>query len=206
MGQITVEKNVGGIEGLCVIIPAVHGDNRGYFMETYSQRDMKEAGIDITFVQDNQSCSTKGVLRGLHFQKQFPQTKLVRAIKGRVFDVAVDLRKNSETYGKWYGVELNEESKKQFLIPKGFAHGFLVLSDVAEFCYKCDDFYHPNDEGGLAWNDPGIGIKWPELVGEYPGNADSVGYTFEDGTKLNLSDKDKKWGTLKNTSTFENLR
>lgn len=202
MGQITVEKNVGGIEGLCVITPAVHGDNRGYFMETYSQRDMEEAGINIVFVQDNQSCSTKGVLRGLHFQKQFPQTKLVRAIKGRVFDVAVDLRTNSKTYGKWYGVELTEENKKQFLIPKGFAHGFLVLSDVAEFCYKCDDFWHANDEGGLAWNDPAIGIKWPELVGEYKGNADSEGYTLEDGTALNLSDKDKKWDTLENTFKF----
>lgn len=202
MGQITVEKNVGGIEGLCVITPAVHGDNRGYFMETYSQRDMEEAGINIVFVQDNQSCSTKGVLRGLHFQKQFPQTKLVRAIKGRVFDVAVDLRTNSKTYGKWYGVELTEENKKQFLIPKGFAHGFLVLSDVAEFCYKCDDFWHANDEGGLAWNDPAIGIKWPELVGEYKGNADSEGYTLEDGIALNLSDKDKKWDTLENTFKF----
>ncbi|WP_028518381.1 dTDP-4-dehydrorhamnose 3,5-epimerase [Ruminococcus flavefaciens] len=202
MGQITVEKNVGGIEGLCVITPAVHGDNRGYFMETYSQRDMEEAGIDIVFVQDNQSCSAKGVLRGLHFQKQFPQTKLVRAIKGRVFDVAVDLRKDSKTYGKWYGVELTEENKKQFLIPKGFAHGFLVLSDIAEFCYKCDDFYHANDEGGLAWNDPAIGIQWPELVGEYKGSADSEGYTLNDGTVLNLSDKDKKWDTLENTFTF----
>jgi dTDP-4-dehydrorhamnose 3,5-epimerase len=202
MGQITVEKNVGGIEGLCVITPAVHGDNRGYFMETYSQRDMAEAGIDILFVQDNQSCSTKGVLRGLHFQKQFPQTKLVRAIKGRVFDVAVDLRKDSKTYGKWYGVELTEENKKQFLIPKGFAHGFLVLSDNAEFCYKCDDFYHPNDEGGLAWNDPKIGIEWPEVVGDYPGNADSTEYMLADGTALNLSDKDKKWDTLENTFTF----
>ncbi|MBR6994767.1 MAG: dTDP-4-dehydrorhamnose 3,5-epimerase [Ruminococcus sp.] len=202
MGQITVEKNVGGIEGLCVITPAVHGDNRGYFMETYSQRDMEEAGIDIVFVQDNQSCSTKGVLRGLHFQKQFPQTKLVRAIKGSVFDVAVDLRSGSATYGKWYGVLLTEENKKQFLIPKGFAHGFLVLTDVAEFCYKCDDFWHPNDEGGLAWNDPAIGIEWPELVGEYKGSADSEGYTLKDGTVLNLSDKDKKWDTLENTFKF----
>lgn len=193
MGQITVEKNVGGIEGLCVITPAVHGDNRGYFMETYSQRDMEEAGINIVFVQDNQSCSTKGVLRGLHFQKLYPQTKLVRVIKGRVFDVAVDLRKDSKTYGKWYGIELTAENKKQFLIPKGFAHGFLVLSDIAEFCYKCDDFYHPNDEGGLAWNDPEIGIDWPELVGEYKGNADSEGYALADGTALQLSDKDKKW-------------
>ena len=193
MGQITVEKNVGGIEGLHVITPAVHGDSRGYFMETYSQRDMEEAGIYLTFVQDNQSMSTKGVLRGLHFQKKFPQTKLVRVIKGRVFDVAVDLRKDSATYGKWYGVELTEENKKQFLIPRGFAHGFLVLSDTAEFCYKCDDFYHPNDEGGLAWNDPSIGVVWPEVIGEYRGSADSAGYTLQDGTPLNLSEKDKEW-------------
>lgn len=202
MGQIKVEKNVGGIEGLCVITPAVHGDNRGYFMETYSQRDMEEAGINITFVQDNQSCSTKGVLRGLHFQKQFPQTKLVRAIKGRVFDVAVDLRTGSSTYGKWYGVELTEENKKQFLIPKGFAHGFLVLSDIAEFCYKCDDFYHANDEGGLAWNDPEIGIKWPELTGNYNNSASSEGYALEDGAPLNLSDKDQKWLGFKDTFKF----
>lgn len=196
MGQIKVEKDVGGIKGLCVIIPTVHGDSRGYFMETYSQRDMEEAGLNITFVQDNQSMSTKGVLRGLHFQKNFPQTKLVRVIKGRVFDVAVDLRKGSATYGKWYGEELTEENKKQFLIPRGFAHGFLVLSDVAEFCYKCDDFYHPNDEGGLAWNDPAIGIVWPEVVGEYRGSADSQGYTLKDGSVLNLSEKDKHWGLL----------
>ena len=193
MGQITVEKNAGGIAGLCVITPAVHGDNRGYFMETYSQRDMLEAGLDITFVQDNQSMSVKGVLRGLHFQKNFPQTKLVRCIKGSVFDVAVDLRPGSATYGKWYGVELTEENKKQFLIPRGFAHGFLVLSDTAEFCYKCDDFYHPNDEGGLAWNDPEIGITWPQLVGNYPGNASAEGYTLSDGTPLNLSEKDQNW-------------
>lgn len=201
MGQITVEKNVSGIQGLCVITPAVHGDNRGYFMETYSQRDMEDAGININFVQDNQSMSTKGVLRGLHFQKNFPQTKLVRAIKGSVFDVAVDLRKNSETYGKWYGIELSEENKKQFLIPKGFAHGFLVLSDTAEFCYKCDDFYHPNDEGGLAWNDPEIGIEWPMLQGRYNGTASGEGYTV-DGTPLNLSDKDQKWAGIKDTFKF----
>ena len=202
MGQIKVEKNVGGIEGLCVIMPAVHGDNRGYFMETYSQRDMAEAGLDIPFVQDNQSMSTKGVLRGLHFQKQFPQTKLVRAIKGSVFDVAVDLRAGSVTYGKWYGVELTEENKKQFLIPKGFAHGFLVLTDTAEFCYKCDDFYHANDEGGLAWNDPEIGIEWPQVMGEYQGSASATGYTLADGTPLNLSDKDQKWTGLKDTFKF----
>ncbi|MBD5436206.1 MAG: dTDP-4-dehydrorhamnose 3,5-epimerase [Treponema sp.] len=201
MGQIKVEKNVGGIEGLCVITPAVYGDSRGYFMETYNQHDMKDAGIDITFVQDNQSCSTKGVLRGLHFQKQFPQTKLVRVIKGSVFDVAVDLRKESKTYGKWHGVELTEENKKQFLIPKGFAHGFLVLSDVAEFCYKCDDFYHPNDEGGLAWNDPTIGIDWG-IVGNYNGSASAEGYALKDGTKLNLSEKDQKWLGLKESFQF----
>ena len=175
MGQILVEKNVGGIHGLCVIEPKVHGDSRGYFMETYNQNDMHEAGLDMVFVQDNQSCSVKGVLRGLHYQKDFPQGKLVRAIKGKVFDVAVDLRQDSETYGKWCGVELTEENKKQFYIPEGFAHGFLVLSDVAEFCYKCTNFYHPGDEGGLAWNDPTIGIVWPELVGVYQGTASSEG-------------------------------
>lgn len=195
MGQITVEKNVAGIEGLCVITPAVHGDSRGYFMETYSQRDMEEAGISITFVQDNQSMSTKGVLRGLHFQKTFPQTKLVRVIKGSVFDVAVDLRKDSNTYGKWFGIELTEVNKKQFLIPKGFAHGFLVLSEVAEFCYKCDDFYHPNDEGGLAWNDPAIGVIWPRVNGEYKGTASAEGYSV-DGVSLTISDKDQLWPAI----------
>lgn len=199
MAQIQVEKNVNGIEDLCVITPAVHGDNRGYFMETYSQRDMEENGIFIPFVQDNQSMSAKGVLRGLHFQKHYPQTKLVRVIKGSVFDVAVDLRPGSKTFGKWYGIELTEENKKQFLIPKGFAHGFLVLSDVAEFCYKCDDFYHGDDEGGLAWNDPDIGIVWPQLVGSYTGTASSQGYALSDGTKLNLSEKDQKWALLHKT-------
>ena len=142
MGQIKVQKNVGGIQGLRIIEPAVHGDSRGYFMETYNQNDMAAAGLSMVFVQDNQSCSVKGVLRGLHYQKAFPQGKLVRVIKGKVFDVAVDLRQGSETYGKWFGVELSEENKKQFYIPEGFAHGFLVLSDIAEFCYKCTDFYH----------------------------------------------------------------
>lgn len=195
MGQIIVEKNIGGIEGLCVITPTVHGDNRGYFMETYSARDMSEFGLDISFVQDNQSMSTKGVLRGLHFQINYPQTKLVRVIKGEVFDVAVDMRKDSSTYGKWHGEILSEENKKQFLIPRGFAHGFLVLSNIAEFCYKCDDFYHPNDEGGLAWNDPGIGIIWPRVKGEYNGTASAKGYTI-DGTPLSMSDKDQKWNGI----------
>ena len=194
--QIKVEKNVGGIEGLCVIEAAVHGDSRGYFMETYNQRDMEEAGLNYTFVQDNQSMSTKGVLRGLHFQIKYPQTKLVRVINGNVFDVAVDIRKGSDTFGKWFGVELSSENKKQFLIPKGFAHGFLVLSDIAEFCYKCDDFYHPNDEGGIAWNDPAIGIKWSNVIGEYKGSASAKGYTLTDGTKLNLSEKDQRWGGI----------
>ena len=201
MGQIDVIKDVDGIKGLCVITPAVHGDARGYFMETYSARDMAEAGIDHVFVQDNQSMSVKGVLRGLHFQKQYPQTKLVRVIKGEVFDVAVDLRKDSETFGKWHGELLSEENKKQFLIPKGFAHGFLVLSDTAEFCYKCDDFYHPNDEGGLAWNDPEIGIVWPRLTGEYKGSPSAEGYSVE-GTPLNLSDKDQKWMGIHDTFIF----
>lgn len=201
MGQIKVEKDLDGIKGLCLITPAVHGDNRGYFMETYSQRDMVEAGIDINFVQDNQSMSVKGVLRGLHFQKQYPQTKLVRVIKGEVYDVAVDLRAGSETYGKWHGELLTEENKKQFLVPRGFAHGFLVLSDTAEFCYKCDDFYHANDEGGLAWNDPEIGIEWPKLEGEYNGSASAEGYSV-DGVKLNLSEKDQKWLGIKDTFKF----
>lgn len=197
MGQIKVQKCP--IEGLYIIEPAVHGDSRGYFMETYSQRDMAEAGLNMVFVQDNQSMSVKGVLRGLHFQKEFPQGKLVRVIKGRVFDVAVDLRTGSDTYGQWYGVELTEENKKQFYISEGFAHGFLVLSDTAEFCYKVTDFYHPGDEGGLAWNDPAIGIEWPELVGEYRGNASAEGYALSDGTPLNLSAKDQKWATLNNS-------
>lgn len=181
MAQIKVEKNVGGIEGLCVITPSVHGDNRGYFMETYNQREMNEAGIDTVFVQDNQSASIRGVLRGLHRQINFPQSKLVRVIKGTVYDVAVDLREDSPTYLKWYGIELSEENKKQFFIPKGFAHGFLVLSDYAEFCYKVDDFFHPNDEGGIAYNDPTIGVKWP----------------IGDDMQIILSEKDKAWQPLK---------
>ena len=179
MGQIKVTPC--DIEGLYIIEPTVHGDNRGYFMETYNQREMNEAGIDTVFVQDNQSASIRGVLRGLHRQINFPQSKLVRVIKGTVYDVAVDLRENSPTYLKWYGIELSEENKKQFFIPKGFAHGFLVLSDYAEFCYKVDDFFHPNDEGGIAYNDPTIGVKWP----------------IEDDMRIILSEKDKAWQPLK---------
>lgn len=201
MGKIEVQKNLDGIKDLCLITPSVHGDSRGYFMETYNQQDMEVAGFHYTFVQHNQSMSTKGVLRGLHFQKQFPQTKLVRVIKGEVFDVVVDLRANSITYGKWHGELLTEENKHQFLIPRGFAHGFLVLSEIAEFCYLVDDFYHPNDEGGLAWNDPEIGILWPKLEGEYKGSASAEGYTVE-GKLLNLSDKDQKWLGIRDTFRF----
>lgn len=200
MGKITVTKT--HIDGLVIIEPKVFGDSRGYFMETYSQRDMAEAGLDMVFVQDNQSMSTKGVLRGLHFQKSFPQGKLVRVIKGRVFDVAVDLRSGSKTFGQWYGVELSEENKKQFYIPEGFAHGFLVLSDTAEFCYKCTDFYHPEDEGGLAWNDPEIAVLWPSVKGAYNGSASVEGYFLDDGTPLNISEKDQKWDTLTNSFKF----
>ena len=167
------------IKDVFVIEPTVFGDRRGYFMETYNSNDFDEAGLRYHFVQDNQSTSKKGVLRGLHFQKTFPQAKLVRVLKGEVFDVAVDLRKNSKSYGKWVGVLLTEENKKQLLIPRGFAHGFLVVSDYAEFAYKCDDFYHPEDEGGLLYNDQEIGIDWPD-VGE-----------------VILSDKDKKHPLLK---------
>ena len=183
MGKITVEDClVDGvaIEGLKVITPTVFGDDRGYFVETYNENDMKAAGMDYVFVQDNQSASKKGVLRGLHFQKEFPQDKLVRVVNGEVFDVAVDLRPGSKTFGKWYGVLLSAENKKQFMIPKNFAHGFIVLSDYAEFCYKCTDFYHPNDEGGLLWKDPEIGVEWPM----------PEGMTEAD---LTLSDKDQKW-------------
>lgn len=179
MGKIVVETCE--IEGLKVITPTVFGDARGYFMETYQYEDFKAAGIDQVFVQDNQSASKKGVLRGLHFQKNFPQDKLVRVIRGEVFDVAVDLREDSKTFGKWFGVLLSEENKKQFFIPKGFAHGFLVLSDYAEFCYKCSDFYHPDDEGGLKYDDPDIGVQWP----------------IPDGMELILSKKDTEWGGIK---------
>lgn len=200
MGQIKVEKTP--IEGLYIIEPAVHGDERGYFMESYNQRDMQEAGLNMVFVQDNQSMSVKGVLRGLHFQKQYPQGKLVRVIKGRVYDVAVDLREGSKSYGQYFGVELSEENKKQFYISEGFAHGFLVLSDTAEFCYKVTDFYHPGDEGGLAWNDPEIGIAWPEITGSYMGSASSEGYSMKDGTPICLSEKDQLWQGLKDSFHF----
>ncbi len=186
MGNFTFIKTE--IEGVYIIEPRVFGDNRGYFMETYKDTDFKEGGICCTFVQDNQSKSKKGVLRGLHFQKNHPQSKLVRVIKGEVFDVAVDLREGSPTFGKAVSVILSQENKRQFFVPRGFAHGFLVLSEEAEFCYKCDDVYHPEDEGGLLYNDPALGISWPE-VGE-----------------VLLSEKDKVHPTLENLDfSFKNL-
>lgn len=200
MGQIKVIKTA--IEGLYVIEPTIHKDSRGYFVETYNKRDMQEAGLNLDFVQDNQSKSVKGVLRGLHFQKQYPQGKLVRVIKGAVFDVAVDLRKQSPTFGKWFGVELTAENNKQFYISEGFAHGFLVLSEEAEFCYKVTDFYHPGDEGGLAWNDPFLNIAWPGVSGQYDGTANAASYKLRDGTPLILSEKDQKWEILSKTFTF----
>ncbi|MCI9129106.1 MAG: dTDP-4-dehydrorhamnose 3,5-epimerase [Eggerthellaceae bacterium] len=169
------------IEGVIIVDAKAYGDDRGYFMETYKKPDFIAGGIDVDFVQDNQSSSVKGVLRGLHFQINHPQSKLVRVTKGKVFDVVVDLREGSATFGKWEGVVLSAENKRQFFIPRGFAHGFLVLSDEAEFCYKCDDVYHPNDEGGLMWNDPAIGIEWPALDGDD---------AFDEAVII-LSDKDK---------------
>jgi dTDP-4-dehydrorhamnose 3,5-epimerase len=155
------------IEGLYEIQPKVFGDSRGYFFEAWSERDFAAAGLNLKFVQDNQSRSTKGVLRGLHFQKTHPQGKLVRAISGEVFDVAVDIRPGSPGRGKWHAVTLSGEKQNQFYIPGGFAHGFLVLSETAVFAYKCTDFYHPEDEGGIAWNDPEVGVEWPDLGMDY---------------------------------------
>ncbi len=171
------------IDGMFLVEPAVFPDNRGYFMETYNEADFKAAGYDLTFVQDNQSKSSKGVLRGLHFQIKYPQGKLVRVIKGEVFDVGVDLRKDSETYGKWFGAVLSDENRKQLFIPKGFAHGFLVLSDEAEFVYKCTEFYHGEDEGGIRWDDESIAIDWPT----------------EGIDNIILSEKDEKWLSLEET-------
>lgn len=187
MGKISVETCE--IEGLKVITPEVHEDQRGYFIETYQYNDFKEAGIDVTFVQDNQSASVKNVLRGLHFQINYPQDKLVRVISGKVFDVAVDLREGSKTFGKWFGVELSAENKKQFFVPKGFAHGFYVMSDRAEFVYKVSDFYHPNDEGGIMYNDSSIGVKWP----------------FDNEAELILSPKDTCHGSFEDYKKEHNL-
>ncbi len=172
------------IEGLYIIEPTVFGDSRGFFMETYNYKEFKENGLNMIFVQDNHSKSKKGVLRGIHFQNKYPQGKLVRVIKGTVFDVAVDLRKNSKTYGDWFGIILSEENNRQFYIPEGFGHGFLVLSYEAEFVYKCTDYYNPDDEGGIIWNDPDININWP----------------IDNLDKIILSDKDSNWNILKETN------
>ena len=157
-------KNGKIITGLYEIQPKVFGDSRGYFFESYSEKDFFEAGLKMKFVQDNQSFSTKGILRGMHFQKHHPQGKLVRCVSGKVYDVAVDLRKDSPTFGQYYGVILDSEKQNQFYVPQGFAHGFLVLTESAIFAYKCTDFYHPEDEGGLMWNDATIGIDWFTVV------------------------------------------
>ncbi len=174
MGKINVTTN--GIEGLYIIEPTVYGDERGYFLETYNQADFFDAGLTMKFVQDNQSMSKKGVLRGMHFQKRYPQGKLVRVLRGEVFDAAVDLRPESKTFGQWFGVMLSAENKKQFYVPERFAHGFVVLSEEAEFAYRCTEFYHPEDESGIIWNDPDIGIEWP----------------VSDTSGVILADKDKK--------------
>lgn len=159
MGQFTFTECE--IEGVYVIEPKCFSDNRGYFMETYNYEDFRKAGLPHVFVQDNQSLSKRGVLRGLHYQKNHPQGKLVRVLKGEIFDVAVDIRKDSKTYGKWVGVHLTAESKKQLYVPEGMAHGFLVLSEEAEFAYKCTRYYHPEDEGGIRYNDEDLNISWP---------------------------------------------
>ena len=203
MGQIQVEKNVGGIEGLCVITPAVHGDARGYFVETYNQNDMKEAGLDDG-VRAGQSvhaprrvCCAACISRNSSRRASLCVPSAVPSMMWLSISAPT-----ARPIGKWYGIELTEENHKQFYIPQGFAHGFLVLSDIAEFCYKCTDFYHPGDEGGMAWNDPEIGITWPQLAGTYQGSASAEGYTLSDGTPLNLSDKDQKWVGLKDTFHF----
>lgn len=186
MGKIQVESCFCGeteIAGLKVITPTVYGDSRGWFMEVYNLTDMTAAGISDAFVQDNQSMSTKGVLRGMHFQKSFPQAKLVRVTRGEVYDVALDMRAGSPSFGMWHGELLSAENRKQFFLPKGFAHGFYVLSDIAEFCYKCTDFYHPDDEGGVIWNDPALGIDWP----------------IQQGSTPIISEKDAGWDTFANT-------
>lgn len=192
MDRIRVTRT--DIEGLAIIEPTVYSDSRGYFVETFNNRDLVEAGLDFNFVQENQSMSVKGVLRGLHFQKAHPQAKLVRVIRGAVFDVAVDIRQGSPTFGKWFGITLSDENKKQFLIPKGFAHGFLALSDYVEFVYKVDDYWHPEDEYGIKWDDADLAIEWPEL--------DVAKGEMLDGTKLTISEKDLNWNSFKRTNLF----
>ena len=192
------------LDGVVIITPDVFGDNRGFFMESWSQKKMEEAGLFYNFVQDNHSLSTvKGTLRGIHFQKgDKAQAKLVRCVRGAVLDVAVDLRHESPTYKQWIAVELSAENKKQLMIPRGFGHGFVTLTDEVEFLYKADNYYAPEADGGIRWNDPEIGVEWPQLKGTYNGTPSAEGYTLEDGTPLNLSDKDQKWAGLKDTFKF----
>lgn len=197
MGQIKV--TAAPLDGVYLIVPTVHGDERGYFMETYSQRDFLEAGLAMTFVQDNESMSRRGVLRGLHFQKAHPQGKLVRALQGSVFDAVVDLRRGSPTYGQWYGTVLSETNHRQLYVEPGFAHGYLTLSERAVFAYKVTDFYTPGDEGGLAWNDPAIGVCWPGVQGVYPGSAASAGYLLDGDTPLLINERDQRWKPLGET-------
>lgn len=200
MGKLKLENTA--IDGLYIIEPTVFGDSRGYFVETYNQRDMEELGLNLRFVQDSQSMSYKGTLRGLHFQKMHPQAKIVRVIRGAVFDVAVDLRSGSKTFGQWFALELSENNHRQLLISEGFAHGFLTMTDTATVCYKATDFYHPGDEGGIAWNDPELGIDWPGVVGEYHGSPSAQGYSLLDGTALILSEKDQHWPGLSQNFRF----
>lgn len=189
MSYMSIDKNVSGINGLCLVTPKVYSDERGQFMEAFNCNELARWNIDFKVVQENQSGSVKGTLRGLHFQIRRPQGKLVRVLSGEIYDVAVDLRKNSTTFGRYYGVRLSSDNKRQLLIPKGFAHGFLTLSDWAEVCYLCDELYQADDEGGIIWNDPTLAIEWPNV---------SV-CSFDDGTKLVLSCKDKSWGTMRET-------
>lgn len=200
MGKLKLESCP--IQGLYIIEPTVFSDSRGYFVETYNKRDMEELGITLDFVQDSQSMSHKGTLRGLHYQKQHPQAKIIRVIRGRIYDVAVDLRSGSSSFGKWFGLELSEDNHRQLLISRGFAHGFLTLSDVATVCYKATDFYHPGDEGGIAWNDPELGVDWPELVGGYSGTPSPKGYSLRDGSPIILSEKDQRWPGIKEAFKF----
>ena len=200
MGKLKLESCP--IQGLYIIEPTVFSDSRGYFVETYNRRDMEELGITLDFVQDSQSMSHKGTLRGLHYQKQHPQAKIIRVIRGRIYDVAVDLRSGSSSFGKWFGLELSEDNHRQLLISRGFAHGFLTLSDVATVCYKATDFYHPGDEGGIAWNDPERGVDWPELVGGYSGTPSPKGYSLRDVSPIILSEKDQRWPGIKEAFKF----
>lgn len=179
MDRFNIKKTK--LAGAYIIEPTVHADERGYFVKTYDEEEFKKKGLDFNFVQDDQSCSSKGVLRGLHFQKEHPQGKLIRVVRGTVFDVGVDLRKNSKTFGEWIGVELSDKNQKQLFLPRGFAHGFLALEDNSIFVYKVDELYYPCDEGGLAFDDKDIAINWP---------LDKI-------ENLTMSDKDKRWPTLK---------